>query len=148
MAERLTPEQVQAMRARAGSATPGPWTTESTGANYCGFSLNVVIAATAPGKFNRIYAVPPGGRYPAADQTFIAKARTDVPALCDTADSLQAENERLREFANEVYTKLAGDTDTDRLQQASASWVTLVSTLANLALKARAVLHQEPPKGE
>lgn len=66
---------------RAGKATPPPWSTKPSGKTFEGFSLDVLIAATAPGKFNRVFATPQGGRFPAADQDFIANARQDVPDL-------------------------------------------------------------------
>lgn len=66
---------------RASRATSPPWSTTPSGKTYEGFSLDVLIAATAPGKFNRVYATPTGGHFPAADQDFIVHARQDVPDL-------------------------------------------------------------------
>lgn len=86
----ITDERLQEIEERANRATPGPWMTKPSGANHGGFSLDALIAATAAGKFNRIYATPPGGTYPAADQDFIAAARQDVPDLLAEIRQLRA----------------------------------------------------------
>lgn len=92
----MTEQELTAIEKRCAEATPGPWLTKPTGEKYMGFSLDVLIAATAPGKFNRIYANPPGGRYPAADQNFIAAARTDTPLLVAEVRRLTVLCERAR----------------------------------------------------
>ena len=85
---------LDAIEARANAATPGPWTTERpaplTEGPAAGLRPGVCIAATSPSKENRVYANPPGGQYPSADQRFIAHARTDVPALADEVRRLRA----------------------------------------------------------
>lgn len=93
MAERLTDEEIQAMRARCEAATPGPWTTTRPeplrDGPAKGFSPGVLIAATSPSRENRVYATPPGGQYPSADQRFIAHARTDLPRALDEIGALR-----------------------------------------------------------
>ena len=81
----MTPERLDEIEARADSATPGPWTKKPperlTEGPAAGMLPGVCIAATSPSKQNRVYANPPGGQFPSADQNFIAHARTDVPDL-------------------------------------------------------------------
>ena len=74
-------------RARCEAATPGLWTTEPpqkiTEGPAKGFSDRTLIAATAPGKSNRVYTLHQGGTYPSNDLRFIAHARADLPAALD-----------------------------------------------------------------
>lgn len=97
--EASKPLDLDAIRARCEKATAGPWLTESPGVHTDGpakgWARGSVIAATAPGKDNRVYATPSGGTYPSADLNFIAHARTDVPALV-------SECKRLREALAEI----------------------------------------------
>ncbi|MHB1670142.1 hypothetical protein, partial [Thiomonas sp.] len=93
----VTPERLAEIEARAGATTPGPWTTEKPGACQAGpakgMRMGVTIAATSPGKENRVYANPPGGQYPSADRRFIAASRTDVPDLCAALRQAWAERD-------------------------------------------------------
>lgn len=105
----LSREQVEAIRARADDATPGPWTEEKPTAGHGNseFSSGIIVAAVAPRQ--GIYADPPGGSYPAADRTFIAASRTDVPALSATCIHYMDATERLaigelRDAAERVAT--------------------------------------------
>ena len=96
----MTPERLDAIEARADSATPGPWTKKPperlTDGPAAGMLPGVCIAATSPSKQNRVYANPPGGQFPSADQNFIAHARTDVPDLCAEVRRLCAERDAWR----------------------------------------------------
>jgi hypothetical protein len=92
----MTDEELQAIRARAEAATPGPW-TEGAGKVAGGETRELVIGAD-----NRtIIAMAYGGfGHPTpdctrADRAFIAAARTDVPALL-------AEVDRLREILTAI----------------------------------------------
>ncbi len=61
------------------AATPGPWYREKTGANFKGFSTEMIIADTAPYcTENKVYASA-GDNYPASDADFIAMAREALP---------------------------------------------------------------------
>jgi hypothetical protein len=101
----LTPEQVRAIRERAEKATPGPWTADKPPRDNDGWSLAVIIAAVARGQ--GIYAIPPGGSYPAADQNFIAAARTDVPALCATVEALRGLLGEARSYITPIQNEYA-----------------------------------------
>jgi len=89
---------------RADKATAGPWCGDPAefgtydaepGSFLHGAMRAQVVAATAPGAGNRIYACPDGGTFPAADQRFIAAARQDVPALAAAVEALAAELARV-----------------------------------------------------
>lgn len=86
----LSEEEIAEIEKRANAATPGPWYTQATGETYAGFSVESLICATAPGKYNRVYANPPGGSFPGADQSFIANARQDIPRLIATIRAYEA----------------------------------------------------------
>lgn len=93
--------ELDAIEARANAATPGPWTTERPTKTYEGFRCGVTIAAT----YGRqcIYADPPGGQAPAADQRFIAAARADVPALVAEVRRLRDKLARLDELLAAIF---------------------------------------------
>lgn len=77
-------------RAMCQRATPGPWYREKTGANFNGFSLECVIADTAPGcTGNKVYAQPEGGSFPRNDANFIAEARTALPYYIERTAHLE-----------------------------------------------------------
>lgn len=76
-------EAAKRLKKLAQNATPGPWSTKRPEGQTNGFAHGVVIAATAPGVANRIYADPPGGSFPSSDQNFIVAARNDIEAICD-----------------------------------------------------------------
>ena len=105
MSDHKTPlELAKEARAYADKATPGPW------AQLDGFPEYVVPAAeqgrplgasACPEEYARAYAHPIVGagwlEMPLLDDTaFVARARTDVPALCAAIEVLHADNERLR----------------------------------------------------
>ena len=102
----MTPERLDEIEVRADSATPGPWTKKPperlTEGPAAGMLPGVCIAATSPSKQNRVYASPPGGQFPSADQNFIAHARTDIPDLLAEVRRLRAERDALREALMEV----------------------------------------------
>ena len=94
----MTEDEIRAIEDRVNAATPGPWFTQKPLVNSEGWSEGVLIAATAPGSQNRVFAMPPGGSSPGADQRFIAYARIDIPALIA---ALRAEMARAKSDASE-----------------------------------------------
>ena len=71
---------INAIRERANKATKGPW--EFTGVD--------VYSDVAMGRAKCVAAHPPyGKKLFARDGTFIAHARTDIPALCDEVERLR-----------------------------------------------------------
>lgn len=96
----LTPEMLARLEEYARAATPGPW------------SLNGGTAAIAATYGRRkIYAVPAGGTYPAADAKHIAAASPDVVlALVEAArerDRLIGERFAMRGEIEELRTLVA-----------------------------------------
>lgn len=87
----MSDHELAAIKVRAEAATPGPWDVEPDdgGADWHGFATKASIrtAGWSDGAGWCKYG------FDAADATFIAHARTDVPALL-------AEVERLRGAAN------------------------------------------------
>lgn len=78
----MTDDELKQDRAIIDAATPGPWTTEEEGST-------MAVAATYGRQ--KIYAAPPGGGYPHADQQFIAAARTRWPVAIDEVERLRLE---------------------------------------------------------
>jgi hypothetical protein len=67
-------------------ATPGPWYRKKTGANFKGFSSEVIIADTSRyATGNKVYAESKGGQFPANDADFIAQAREGWPHAIERA---------------------------------------------------------------
>ena len=67
-------------------ATPGPWYRKKTGANFKGFSSEVIIADTSRyATGNKVYAEAKGGQFPANDADFIAQAREGWPHAIERA---------------------------------------------------------------
>lgn len=83
----LTPEQTAAIKKRADRATPGEWYTSNV---HKANRLHPIVAGVPPAGM-LVRTTHTGGIYPLFDQEFIAAARADVPALCDTIDALRAE---------------------------------------------------------
>lgn len=91
MSERLTDEQVRAIRERAEAATPGPWTASFRASfddywiveppAWCTELLSVCVVG-APQSPNVL-----------VDSVFIAHARTDIPKLLAHINALEAELE-------------------------------------------------------
>ncbi len=101
-------KRIAEARERCEKATKGPWTTKPSSETYNGFAVDVVIAATASGKFNKVYAKPPGGSFPATDQNLIANARQDLPdALDDIEELLAAIQYALKELDSAMESKMA-----------------------------------------
>jgi len=88
----------------ADKATPGPWSTKkpSVGPEIgdAMFLPGVMVAAVARGR--GIYASPPGGSFPVADQAFIARARWSLPALARALLASTAEVARLRALLRDL----------------------------------------------
>jgi len=105
-----TKVDVRAIRARAGAATAGPWRFER-GEQHTEGMADAVYQHIASGPWGvaDTYHAPPiaiegfgqmSGYIPprhgkVEDAEFIAAARTDVPALCDRVEALEAALEKL-----------------------------------------------------
>jgi hypothetical protein len=97
---KLTQEQLATIRQRAENATPGPWETgdgyeQSSRGNYVWSVENGVIVCAEQDGTDCVLDTN--------DATFIAHARTDIPALLEHIAELEAEIKRLHEY---YYEKL------------------------------------------
>ena len=97
----MTPDELDAIEARAAAATPGPWAAEDErhGKGSCSCCGEVLYAwnIVAPSREVVVSAmddVTPGV-HGDADATFIAHARTDVPALITALREAWAEAEAM-----------------------------------------------------
>jgi hypothetical protein len=98
---KLTQEQLEAIRQRARNATPGPWGTgdgyeQSSRGNYVWSVENGVIVCAEQDGTDCVLDTN--------DATFIAYARTDIPALLEHIEALEAENHRYKR-AFEIITE-------------------------------------------
>lgn len=96
-------ELIQRLDELYAKATPGEWTKEPPKGEIGGFSSGVLIAVTAPSKRNRIYADPPGGSFPAADQELIIALHNAYPDLRAALERMQ----NVCEAADAVYRRIA-----------------------------------------
>ena len=93
----MTPD-TKAIRARAEAATAGPWRYDPTkcytpgvnGARDVRTSQEAVFSDTPTGAPTIALTGAVNDAQSMADATFIAHARTDIPALCDEVDELRA----------------------------------------------------------
>jgi len=92
----------------AAKATPGPWATtraqripDAHGA--VAFPPDVMICAVARGQ--GVYATPPGGSFPAADQDFIAYMRDAAPALVAALREAERREAGLRALADKWHRR-------------------------------------------
>jgi hypothetical protein len=96
MSERLTDAEVEAIRARAEAATPGPWRVRQRTSNGQPTCLEIYAGndwiATLPGSTWLNLSDPELA-------AFIAAARVDVPRLCDT---IAAQAARIAELEAEL----------------------------------------------
>jgi Ead/Ea22-like protein len=94
---KLTQEQLEAIRQRAENATPGPWETceisKLSHAKWFG-----VLGGESDDSLIDIGV----DTLNEADATFIAHARTDIPALLDYIAELEAELARLKDALIEI----------------------------------------------
>lgn len=89
------PVQYDELRKLAEAATPGPWFADRPPSDAEGWPSGVAVAATYGRQ--KIWATPPGGSFPAADQTFIAAWNPAAAlAICDDHDRLLADLARAR----------------------------------------------------
>lgn len=80
---------LEELEQKAKAATPGPWTTAKPAKDAEGWQTGVVIAGT-PGR-QGIWATPPGGSMPYADQQHIAaNSPTTTLALIARIRELEA----------------------------------------------------------
>ena len=84
------PIDLEAIRARANAATPGPWITNKYGGIGIG-PYGVGESVISADGFNPFYELG----CPYFNAEFIAHSRQDIPALCDEVESLR---ERLKEL--------------------------------------------------
>lgn len=119
----MTNDELEAVRARAAKATPGPWEADHGCAK--GYGPDAWATVVAPeGKV--LFDTINGGHVLLTDPdyegewrdetgdlnaTFIAHARTDIPALLDEVERLQHDVDRAREAQGELLAhaeRLAG----------------------------------------
>lgn len=91
---------IEEISARAGKATPGPWK------RYDNFVLQgpIKVEGGSCSYKSEICEFDDEDRQSVRNQTFIAHARTDVPALCDEVERLRRE----RDEANVLAEKFRG----------------------------------------
>lgn len=90
----MTPEQMEEIRGRAEAATPGEWVVEGPDETLDHINPNIGQWEIESPQMNI------GGRLTFRDATFIAHARTDVPALLSSLQAAQEEIERWRNNAD------------------------------------------------
>lgn len=102
---------VEAIRARADKATPGPWRARLVDdGEFYGSGASFDIERTRDDGTQEIFIfggpAEPGGPHlgacEAGDAEFITAARLDVPALLDALDAARAENQRLRDALSTI----------------------------------------------
>jgi len=86
----MKPEELQAIKARAEKATPGPW--EQLSGEWYGEPRNLVQCDECTITEHV---------YKKSDADFIAHSREDIPALIAEVERLQAENKELRQVIGE-----------------------------------------------
>lgn len=107
------PPDLDAIRARADAATPGPWAH----GDFDDFMGCGQVFTVHPDLMGGSIAAPSGDCYPRsgydpqADMAFIANARHDIPALLAEVTALRAELDKAK--ANEC-TALCGDVEQER----------------------------------
>lgn len=86
------PLDLDAIKARADAATPGPWTTPGSDSigQWAIYDREWTVASAAAYSHNNVLSAEPGARAPGyidsdANAEFIAHAREDVPALVQLA---------------------------------------------------------------
>jgi hypothetical protein len=94
---KLAQEQLEAIRQRAENATPGPWKWSGDK-----FGDIVVYSPERRGFHNNGGEIAELDFGSQADATFIAHARTDIPALLDHITELEAELARLKAALIEI----------------------------------------------
>lgn len=85
MGDQLTPEQLAAIEARCERATPGPWRWDDRDDQLFDAKGELLAFGQPTYEGNHGIVVPPD------DATFIAAARTDVPALLAEVRRLQSD---------------------------------------------------------
>lgn len=121
------------------AATSGPWTCDKPGKDADGFSKGVAVAATYGRQM--IYADPPGGSFPAADQRFIAAIRNAAPALIKAARERNMYAELCAEWEKQLGQTRPSRVTDDQLFESNraiaverdAAWVELASLRSLLA---------------
>lgn len=112
----MTPTEIEAIRARADAATPGPWRTHAD-------VPRAIVALGAPHESLLGLDVEENAIvFSQYDATFIALARTDIPALLD-------EVARLRREAQRISFALPHNTDETTLRKALCKSVAEVERL-------------------
>lgn len=104
----LSSEQVAEAKKRADEASEGPWVTHSMNdaAVYADNAEKGWIAECRwqPKAHCDYFEAKRNGH-------FIAAARTDVPALCDSHEALRAERDALRDVLSQIQWGFGGFTD-------------------------------------
>ena len=115
-------EQVEAIRLRAEAATPGPWEYCGCGSNRaepctCGYVFGDARAAFIFKALDLDDEVDPvaDDEHRNANISFVADARTDIPALVASHEALRAENVRLHKLVDAMDDLVAWyECETDR----------------------------------
>lgn len=81
-AKPLTLDRIAEIRARADAATPEPWIADDAGDGYWG-----VFKDDTGGEVARIFCCKDTSEHHAANATFIANARSDIPDLLASHDA-------------------------------------------------------------
>lgn len=96
--QRLSAEELAAIRQRAEKATPGPWTVSRLARGYVLVDseqytpIATTVEYNEDGTVHMLFA----GDECDANQQFIAHAREDIPRLLDALEAAYAEIERLQ----------------------------------------------------
>ena len=91
-------ERLREIRERAEKATLGPW--------YVGEKITWMVRSSAFG--NIAHCDLQGGPGNEADAVFIAHAREDIPYLLERLETLERENEKLREDMRQIHVSYGG----------------------------------------
>lgn len=90
---------LDAIRQRAGAATPGPWIAVTDNGRRTGIGIVGQVAKRGTGEAIAVFAGVGGSRH--ADAAFTANARDDVPALLDEVEQLRGQLQVVRDWVGE-----------------------------------------------
>ncbi len=99
MTDRLTDDEIKALRSVTKSMTKGTWTTDKPSKDGEGWQMGVRICSMGYG--TSVYSDPPGGQMPWADARGIAAMRNAIDRLLDEIEERRRADdntEKLRRF--------------------------------------------------